>query len=412
MKQDAALWDKFSGSYDAFMKRDMPAYLKIAEDIKNLVTPGSRVLEIATGTGIISLEIADSVNGITAIDISPNMIAKAKEKAEKQKVSNIDFSVQDARFLPYDKDTFDIVIIANALHVMPEPEKVLCEIYRVIKKGGYVIAPTFIHAQNKKTAALSRLMSLTGFKAYHKWNIGSYCSFLEENGFEIRRRNIIKASFPLGHIIAQPINEKNSAIEQKDKYWIYHDLIASIIAALDAKDHFTADHSLRVSNMAEKTCGFLGLGDSETETIHIAAHVHDIGKIGIPDKVLTKPGALNEEEKMQIHQHPIIGAKILKKSTALSEIAEIVLHHHERWDGKGYPEHLQGTQIPFGSRIIAVCDSIDAMLTDRHYRKAMTFNACKDEIKRNKGVMYDPFIAGTILEKWDEVIADVYNKYE
>ena len=157
VKQDAALWDKFSGSYDAFMKRDMPAYLKIAEDIKNLVTPGSRVLEIATGTGIISLEIADSVNSITAIDISPNMIAKAKEKAEKQKVSNIDFSVQDARFLPYDKDTFDIVIIANALHVMPEPEKVLCEIYRVIKKGGYVIAPTFIHAQNKKNGCFITL---------------------------------------------------------------------------------------------------------------------------------------------------------------------------------------------------------------------------------------------------------------
>ncbi len=412
MKQEAALWNKFSGTYDVFMKKDMPAYLEIAKDIKNLVTPESRVLEIATGTGIISLEIASSVNGITAIDISPDMIAKAKEKAEKQKVRNIDFSVQDARFLPYDNDTFEIVIIANALHVMPEPEKVLCEINRVIKKGGYLIAPTFIHAQNKKTAVLSHLISLTGFKAYHKWSLGSYCSFLEKNGFEIIRKSIIKASFPLGHIIAQPINEANLAIVKKDKYWIYHDLIASIIAALDAKDHFTADHSLRVSNMVEKICGYLGLGESETETIHIAAHVHDIGKIGIPDKVLTKPGALNDEEKMQIHQHPIIGANILKKSNALLEIAEIVLHHHERWDGNGYPQQLQGTQIPFGSRIIAVCDSIDAMLTDRHYRQAMTFSACKDEIKRNKGAMYDPFIADTILEKWDEIIVDAYNKYE
>ena len=412
VRQEAALWDKFSGFYDAFMKKDMPAYLKIAKDIKDLTVPGSRILEIATGTGIISLEIAAGVNEITALDISPDMIAKAKKKAEKREVRNIDFSVQDARFLPYDKETFDVVIIANALHVMPEPEKVLCEINRVIKKGGYLIAPTFIHAQNKKSAILSRLMSVTGFKAYHKWSLGSYCSFLEENGFEITRKSIIEASLPLGHIIAQPINDKDPAIAQKDKYWIYHDLIASIIAALDAKDHFTADHSLRVSNMVEKICGYLGLGESETETIHIAAHVHDIGKIGIPDKVLTKPGALNDEEKMQIQQHPIIGAKILKKSNVLLEIAEIVLHHHERWDGKGYPECLQGTQIPFGSRIIAVCDSIDAMLTDRHYRQAMTFKACKDEIKRNKGVMYDPFIAGTMLEKWDEIIADVYKKYE
>ena len=411
MREEVALWDRLSGLYDAFMKKDMPAYLEIVKDIKALVDPESRILEIATGTGIISLAISESVKSITAIDISTEMIEKAKKKAEKQKAGNIGFSVQDARFLPYDKESFDTVIIANALHVMPEPEKVLCEIKRVIKKGGYLIAPTFIHAQNKKAALLSKLMSLTGFRAYHKWSAGSYCGFLEENGFEVIRKSIIDASLPLGHIIAQPCSKKNTDITQKDKCWIYHDLIASIIAALDAKDHFTADHSLRVSAMVEKICEYLCLETSETETIHIAAHVHDIGKIGVHDNVLTKPGALNDEEKIQIQQHPIIGAKILNKSNVLSEIAEIVLHHHERWDGRGYPERLKGMEIPFGSRIIAVCDSIDAMLTDRHYRQAMTFDACREEIKRNKGVMYDPFIAGLVLDKWDEIVVNVYKQY-
>ncbi len=187
---------------------------------------------------------------------------------------------------------------------------------------------------------------------------------------------------------------------------VYHDLVAGIVAALEAKDHFTADHSLRVSDMTERACQLLGLTDGQTETIHLAAHVHDIGKIGVPDAVLQKPGALNDEEWQLIRRHPSIGAEILRKYDGLSEIADIVLHHHERWDGKGYPDGLARDGIPFGSRIIAVCDSIDAMMSQRSYRKSLSADDCRKEILANSGIMYDPDIVKVIRHEWNALTAD------
>lgn len=185
---------------------------------------------------------------------------------------------------------------------------------------------------------------------------------------------------------------------------IYHDLVASIVAALEAKDQFTADHSLRVSDMAEQICKAISLSETQTEMIHMAAHVHDIGKIGIPDAILVKPGPLDHEEWLQIRRHPRIGAEILNQSTGLGEIARIVLHHHERWDGKGYPDGVRGCDIPLGSRIIAVCDSIDAMIGKRPYRAPLSQAECREEIRRNSGVMYDPNIVKVVLQQWDKIV--------
>ncbi len=195
------------------------------------------------------------------------------------------------------------------------------------------------------------------------------------------------------------------SIEQQTEK-IYHDLVTSVVAALEAKDHFTADHSLRVSDMTERVCKLMGLSPSQTEMIHLAAHVHDIGKIGVPDAVLAKPGPLDHEEWSKIREHPRIGADMLRSFTGLSEIADIVLHHHERWDGKGYPDGVRGTDIPLGSRIIAICDSIDAMATERVYRSALSPRECREEISRNSGVMYDPDIAAIVLEKWEKVLGE------
>jgi len=187
---------------------------------------------------------------------------------------------------------------------------------------------------------------------------------------------------------------------------IYHDLIAGIVAALEAKDRFTADHSLRVSDMAEQICKIMVLPEEQTEMIHMAAHVHDIGKISIPEAILEKPGALDDEEWSQIRQHPSMGADILNRSAELSEIANIVLHHHERWDGKGYPDGQKGRDIPLGSRIIAVCDSIDAMISERPYRKTLSQQKCREEIEQNSGVMYDPDIVRVVLQKWNQIVSD------
>lgn len=156
--------------------------------------------------------------------------------------------------------------------------------------------------------------------------------------------------------------------------------------------------------MAEQICLYLNLPVEQTELIHMAAHVHDIGKIGIPDSVLLKKERLTADEWELIKQHPRIGAGILRSFEGLSEVADIILYHHERWDGKGYPEGIQKEQIPLGSRIITVCDSIDAMLSDRPYKKAISCEKCQRELSSNSGVMYDPAIVAVVLGQWNQIV--------
>ena len=186
----------------------------------------------------------------------------------------------------------------------------------------------------------------------------------------------------------------------------YHEFVDCITSALDARDPYTGNHSRRVSDMACFLCMKLGLSDSETQEIHIAGHLHDIGKIGIPDRVLLKPGKLNDEEWELMKQRPQIGSDILLKSQQCARISAIILHHHERWDGNGYPYGAKGEEIPLGARIIAVCDSIDAMASARAYRKALPLEACRAEIERNSGLMYQPEIAKAALENWAELTGD------
>lgn len=183
----------------------------------------------------------------------------------------------------------------------------------------------------------------------------------------------------------------------------YHEMVECITSALDARDPYTGNHSRRVSDMACFLCQKLGISHEETQEIHISGHLHDIGKIGVPDRVLLKPGKLNDEEWALMKKHPEIGADILSKSPHFSRIAAIILHHHERWDGKGYPFGAKGTEIPIGARIIAVCDSIDAMASARAYRKALPLDVVKSEIEKNIGIMYDPKIAQVTLDNWEEL---------
>lgn len=187
------------------------------------------------------------------------------------------------------------------------------------------------------------------------------------------------------------------------EYIDYHEIIECIVSALDAKDAYTAGHSQRVSDMALVVCKLMGLKKENIEEIHIAAHLHDIGKIGIPDAVLNKTDKLSQFEWEDMKRHPQIGAQILSKSRHLNELKDIVLYHHERYDGRGYPAGLKGIEIPLGARIIAICDSIDAMTSNRSYRSAYNSDFCYYEIKDNLGKMYDPIIGKYILEHWKEI---------
>ncbi len=187
----------------------------------------------------------------------------------------------------------------------------------------------------------------------------------------------------------------------------YHEFVECITSALDARDPYTGKHSERVSDMACFIGELMGLTEAETQEIHIAGHLHDIGKIGIPDRVLLKEGKLDDEEWKLMKKHPEIGADILSKSSHFARLAAIILHHHERWDGKGYPFGAKGTEIPLGARIIAVCDSIDAMASKRAYRNALPLEVCKAEIEKNVGIMYAPEVAKIALENWDK-LTEVY----
>lgn len=184
----------------------------------------------------------------------------------------------------------------------------------------------------------------------------------------------------------------------------YHDLILCIVSALEARDSYTSFHSSRVAEMVEALCKFMGITGDQEELFHISAHLHDVGKIGIRDDVLLKAGRLNDEEWEIMKSHSMQGYEILRKAKLFEDVAVIVRGHHERWDGKGYPDGLAGNNIPLGSRLIAIADSIDAMISDRPYRKGLDVSICKEEIKKNAGIMYDPDVVKVALENWDDLI--------
>ena len=180
----------------------------------------------------------------------------------------------------------------------------------------------------------------------------------------------------------------------------YHDIIDCLVAALEARDPYTQGHSKRVADMALDLTHRIGLKGTDLDEIHIAAHLHDIGKIGVPDRVLQKTGRLLPYERSTIELHPAIGYDILTNSRRLKKIALIVLSHHERWDGKGYPSGLKGEAIPLGSRIIAICDAVDAMTSERPYRRPLSWQECREEVVANKALQFDAVLVEATERLW------------
>lgn len=169
-----------------------------------------------------------------------------------------------------------------------------------------------------------------------------------------------------------------------------HQIVDALTAALDAKNEYTCGHSQRVAGLCQAVTQEMRLLADERQIIDISAHLHDIGKIGIPDAVLLKPGRLTPEEFAVMKTHPGIGYFIVNKVTSLTQISKIILHHHERMDGQGYPDGLAGEAIPLGSRIIAVCDAFDAMTSSRSYRMCVSYEQALAELGRCSGTQFDP----------------------
>ena len=193
------------------------------------------------------------------------------------------------------------------------------------------------------------------------------------------------------------INEELSdAKEQLEK--AYLESIETLRYTVEAKDTYTKGHSDRVSEFACLIGKKMGLDDDELKKLKIGGLFHDIGKIGIPDSILLKESKLTNEEYSEIKHHPDIGAHILSNATIFKDIIPIVKHHHERYDGKGYPSNLKGEDIPLLARITAVADSFDAMSSRRTYRDNLELKVIMDEIEKNAGTQFDPKVAKVFLD--------------
>ncbi|HBM81727.1 MAG TPA: hypothetical protein DD426_13005, partial [Clostridiaceae bacterium] len=174
--------------------------------------------------------------------------------------------------------------------------------------------------------------------------------------------------------------------------------VKALSLAIEAKDKYTEGHSMRVFEYAEKIARNMKYSEEHIENLRIASLLHDIGKIGIPEAILNKPGRLSEDEYDIIKQHPVIGANIIKDVDALKKSQKIVRWHHERYDGKGYPDGIGGDDIPLDAYIISIADAFDAMCSDRPYRKAMTKSQAVNIIKDERGKQFHPKVADVFLD--------------
>lgn len=178
----------------------------------------------------------------------------------------------------------------------------------------------------------------------------------------------------------------------------FHEFIESLTEILDIKDTYTKGHSGRVADFATQIAKKFDFSPEQHEEIHIAGHLHDLGKVGISDSILQKKGKLNIEEYKKIQEHSILGYNILVKVSHLKKLAKYVKHHHERWDGNGYPDKLKGEEIPIQSRILSVADAYDAMTSRRSYRNNLSKEYAVNELIENKWTQFDGNVVDAFVE--------------
>ena len=195
----------------------------------------------------------------------------------------------------------------------------------------------------------------------------------------------VKAHTAVRQQLLERIQQESARVERS-----YDATLVALTHALDARDRETEGHSRRVVEYTREIAALLGVKGNELTTLSHGALLHDIGKIGVPDAILHKPSELTEEEWEIMRRHPQLGAAIVEDIEVLKEARTIILHHHERWDGLGYPKGLRGNQIVLGARVFAVADAVDAITQDRPYRLALSLDRARVELQRNRGRQFDP----------------------
>jgi response regulator RpfG family c-di-GMP phosphodiesterase len=222
--------------------------------------------------------------------------------------------------------------------------------------------------------------------------LGSLDRALQKKKLE---REVQEYRLHLEEMVSERTRQLRAALEQTERS--YADTLEALGAAIDLRDSPTAGHSRRVFLYSMELARSIGGLEQEIRTIAMGAWLHDIGKLAIPDRVLLKPGPLTDPEWEIMRRHARIGYELVKSISFLAGAAEIVLTHHERFDGSGYPQKMKGDEIPFGARIFAVADTLDAMTSDRPYRAALPLQAARDVIERGSGTLFDPLVAAAFL---------------
>ena len=315
-------------------------------------------------------------------DYSITGVTDPQEAIEKVKNEHFDLMLLDYIMTPFHGD-----------HVVEEIRKFNKDLYILLLTGHKDLAPPL--------------------ETIKKLDIQGYCEksdkfdqllLLIESGLKsVEQMNMIKQ-------INEELADSKELLEKS-----YLESIEVLRRTVEVKDVYTRGHSDRVSEYSLLIGEKLNLPPEQMKTLKIGALFHDIGKIGIPDAILLKTDKLTDDEYSEIKNHPAIGAHILSNASIFADILPIVKHHHERYDGKGYPARLAGENIPYLARIVAVADTFDAMTSRRSYRQALDFDYTTNEIERCKGTQFDPAIADVFLEILrtnQDKITEIQKKYQ
>jgi len=212
--------------------------------------------------------------------------------------------------------------------------------------------------------------------------------------------------------LSKPFNEEELLARVRSSTQVKHlhdqledteSILFALANVVEIKDQYTDQHLKRMAQYSERLAQLVGLSEAEQRIVRYGGILHDIGKVGISDVILLKPGKLTPEEYETIKTHAVLGEQIVRPMRFGEQVGPIVRGHHERWDGKGYPDGLSGHTIPLGARIVALCDTFDAMTSDRPYRKALPIHTAIEELKKYRGAQFDPYLLDIFVSHLDEI---------
>lgn len=208
---------------------------------------------------------------------------------------------------------------------------------------------------------------------------------------------ILKEDGTFDYVMEIVISKTEEVLLRKKIERDFLKLVEMLSFVLETRDEYTGDHSNNVKTLSLLIAEELDLSELNKQQLFIAANLHDIGKVGIKDSILNKPSRLTDEEYEIIKTHPVMGANILSTIESFGDIKDIVMYHHERWDGKGYPKGLKGEEIPFLARVISIADTFDAITTTRSYRKALSPEYAREELIKNSGTQFEPMLVDLVV---------------